>query len=433
MVNQFFTLQFSFLHVELWKLRPETALQIHYTQPGGITGHFMLLCMLFIYTSAHSKFRLKSFEIFKLTHYLFLPFLLALYTHATGCFVRDTAEPFSPFTRTFFRYCIGYQSWRWEVGAGLLYFFDRVYRAIQAKELQLMSVSRYPCKILELRFEKKSFKYKAGQWLLVNIPELSGTQWHPFTISSCPFDDYVAVHINQSGDWTTNMAERLGIDVIAGLPVIQSLKSPAIRIDGPFGAPADVLGNEVAILIGAGIGATPWMSVLRTIYHERGQKKLPTDSRRIEFIWICKTEASLKLFHTFLSSLKTKAPTLLPGADSSIFLRIRLFLTQVSQFSSDTTGDVGKEKVAPSGVRYQINLGRPNFKDIFDHIGSKIESNPGRQILKRNSSVSVTVRKKKRVGVYFCGAEAIAKDISEAADAAANADVTFGFSNNHYL
>ena len=28
--------------------RPEAAIQIHYTQAGGITGHIMLLCMLFM-------------------------------------------------------------------------------------------------------------------------------------------------------------------------------------------------------------------------------------------------------------------------------------------------------------------------------------------------------------------------------------------------
>lgn len=31
------------------EVRPEMALQIHYTQPGGITGHFMLLIMVIMY------------------------------------------------------------------------------------------------------------------------------------------------------------------------------------------------------------------------------------------------------------------------------------------------------------------------------------------------------------------------------------------------
>ena len=80
----------SFFNIEKDQVRPETAVQIHYTQPGSVTGHIMLLCMLLMYTTAHHKIRQQSFETFWYTHHLFVPFLLGLYTHATGCFVRDT-------------------------------------------------------------------------------------------------------------------------------------------------------------------------------------------------------------------------------------------------------------------------------------------------------------------------------------------------------
>lgn len=42
---------YSFFIVEKTQIRPVTALQIHYTQPGGITGHVMLLCMVLMYTT----------------------------------------------------------------------------------------------------------------------------------------------------------------------------------------------------------------------------------------------------------------------------------------------------------------------------------------------------------------------------------------------
>ena len=32
---------------------------------------------------------------------------------------------------------------------------------------------------MELRIDKPSFKYTAGQWLFIQIPELSRWQWHP--------------------------------------------------------------------------------------------------------------------------------------------------------------------------------------------------------------------------------------------------------------
>jgi hypothetical protein len=37
---------------------------------------------------------------------------------------------------------------------------------------------------MELRFIKPSFKYKAGQWLFLNCPEVSKFQWHPVRL--CP-------------------------------------------------------------------------------------------------------------------------------------------------------------------------------------------------------------------------------------------------------
>lgn len=36
---------------------------------------------------------------------------------------------------------------------------------------------------MELRIVKPSFKYKAGQWLFLQVPEVSRFQWHPVRVS----------------------------------------------------------------------------------------------------------------------------------------------------------------------------------------------------------------------------------------------------------
>ena len=56
--------------------------------------------------------------------------------------------------------------------------------------------------VVEIQFNKPSFKYKAGQWLFLQVPSVSKYQWHPFTITSCPHDNYVSVHVRQVGDFT---------------------------------------------------------------------------------------------------------------------------------------------------------------------------------------------------------------------------------------
>jgi hypothetical protein len=136
----------SFFNVEKTQIRPLTAVEIHYAQAGGVTGHIMMLCMLLMYTTAHAKIRQQSFETFWYTHHLFIPFMLGLYTHATGCFVRDTALPYSPFAGDeFWAHCIGYQGWRWELWGGALYFAERVYREIRARrETEIIRVVRHP-------------------------------------------------------------------------------------------------------------------------------------------------------------------------------------------------------------------------------------------------------------------------------------------------
>jgi NADPH oxidase 1 len=137
---------YSFFNVERNILRPVTAVEIHYTQVGGVTGHIMLLCMLLMYTTAHHKIRQQSFETFWYTHHLFIPFLLGLYTHATGCFVRDTKDPFSPFAGDdFWGHCIGYEGWRWELWGGGLYLIERLYREIRSRrETEIVRVIRHP-------------------------------------------------------------------------------------------------------------------------------------------------------------------------------------------------------------------------------------------------------------------------------------------------
>lgn len=136
----------SFFNVERTQIRKVTAIQIHYTEAGGITGHIMLLCMLLMYTTAHAKIRQQSFETFWYTHHLFIPFLLGLYTHATGCFVRDTTDPFSPFAGSnFWNHCLGYEGWRWELWGGGIYLIERLYREIRSRrDTKIVRVVRHP-------------------------------------------------------------------------------------------------------------------------------------------------------------------------------------------------------------------------------------------------------------------------------------------------
>lgn len=118
------------------------------------------------------------------------------YVRLAGCFVRGGLPGQNV-------QCLGYESWRWTIWGGIAYFLERIVREIRARrETKIVGVLMHPSGAMEIRFNKPSFKYKAGQWLFINVPEVSQFQWHPFTISSAPDDPYISVHIRQVGDFT---------------------------------------------------------------------------------------------------------------------------------------------------------------------------------------------------------------------------------------
>ncbi|KAL0260940.1 hypothetical protein SLS55_004632 [Diplodia seriata] len=432
----------NFFNVEATQVRPELALQIHYTQAGGITGHVMLLCMMLIYTTAHARIRQQSFETFWYTHHLFIPFLLAMYTHATGCFVRDTTDPISPLAGDpFWKHCLGYEGWRWELVGGGLYLIERLYREVRARrDTKIVKIVRHPYEAVEVQFVKPSFKYRAGQWLFLNCPSVSAQQWHPFTITSCPYDPYVSVHMKHVGDWTRDFANAVGAgpaqadfyDGIDPLGIYEvalqaGQEMPAIRVDGPYGAPAeDVFENEIAVLIGTGIGVTPWASVLKNIYHERTKGALKR-LRRVEFVWICKDTRAFEWFQALLASLEQLDDG---HGGAGGFLNIHIYLTQ--KIDSDTANNivlnsVGTDMDPLTQLKGRTNFGRPDFRKFLGDLRDGITTSQGPDYMAGlESSLKTTV------GVYFCGPTVAARDIKKACKESSSTDVSFRFWKEHF-
>jgi NAD(P)H-flavin reductase len=99
---------------------------------------------------------------------------------------------------------------------------------------------------------------------------------------SAPEEDYISIHIRVVGDFTREFANALGCDFdkksgensekgekgaaggrVVGTDVDPPLNRvlPRIMVDGPFGsASEDFLKYETVLLVGAGIGVTPFAS-----------------------------------------------------------------------------------------------------------------------------------------------------------------------------
>lgn len=454
----------SFFNIELTQVRPVAAVQMHYTQAGGITGHVMLLCMLLMYTTSHAKIRQQSFETFWYTHHLFIPFLLAMYTHATGCFVRDSPEPYSPFAgEPFWQHCYGYEGWRWELIAFALYLFERIYREVRSRRYtEITKVIKHPSDALELQLHKPSMRYKAGQWLFLNCPSVSPHQWHPFTITSCPFDPYISIHVRQVGDFTRSLADALGAGPhqqklydeldpsgLYEVALAAGEQMPQTRIDGPYGAPAeDVFDNEIAVLIGTGIGVTPWASVLKNIWHLRMQQQAQGNTttsrlRRVEFIWVAKDTNFFEWFQALLSSLEAQSladaarysdPSHIGNGNSKNggieFLRIHTYLTQRLDLDTATNivlNSVGALKDPLTELNARMNFGRPDFPRLLKGMRDGILDDS--YIV---AGGAFDRQKRTDVGVYFCGPNAAARDIERACKQAECKEVRFKFWKEHY-
>jgi len=77
----------------------------------------------------------------------------------------------------------------------------------------ISKVILHPNKVCEIQIKKEKIHTRAGQYVFLNCPEVSYWQWHPFTLTSAPEEDYISVHIRIVGDFTTQLAEALGCEL----------------------------------------------------------------------------------------------------------------------------------------------------------------------------------------------------------------------------
>jgi hypothetical protein len=82
---------------------------------------------------------------------------------------------------------------------------------------------------------------------------------------------------------------------------------PRVYIDGPFGsASEDVFKFEVAVLVGAGIGVTPFASILKSIWYRMNYPQGRTRLRKVYFFWVCRDFGSFEWFRSLLLAIEAQ-------------------------------------------------------------------------------------------------------------------------------
>lgn len=203
-----------------------------------------------------------------------------------------------------------------------------------------------------------NFEYKAGQYIMIRIPAISMFEWHPYSLTSCPYDGDLRIFLKQSGDWSTDVYRRLYDGPGSELP--------AIAVDGPFGAPAQSYPKfGIILLIGAGIGITPFASIIRNLicWSRKNNRKIS----KIYFHWVIKDIADLEWFYELLHVIN----------DHDI-LDATIWVTRNA--SPDPRSDL------------DLKIGRPDWDALFDGIN--------------------TMYSNRMVGVFYCGPPTLARVIS---------------------
>jgi hypothetical protein len=204
----------------------------------------------------------------------------------------------------------GPATWTWVIGPLLLYLGERFYRFYmsQTRQLQVLKIVKHNDTVPVMEVQITKVKTKAGQYAFLNCPDVSSLEWHPFTLTSCPRLDYISFHIRLVGDWTCEFADRCGFYRTEDEGSMTVAQLPKVAIDGPFGTSSeDIYRYDVGVCVCAGIGVTPFASLLQELYLRKFSKtSAPMRVKTIYFYWICPGFDSWGWFSNLLIEFEQK-------------------------------------------------------------------------------------------------------------------------------
>ncbi|XP_024531669.1 respiratory burst oxidase homolog protein F isoform X1 [Selaginella moellendorffii] len=406
----------------------------HYKQPTyvgilvsieGVTGISMVIMMSIAFVLATRWFRrnlvrlpwplhrLTGFNAFWYSHHLFMVVYVLLLLHSIFLF----------FTNDW----VAKSTWMYLSVPVLLYSVERILSAFRARHftVQVVKAAIHPGNVLALKMTKPpTFKYKSGMYLFIKCISISPFEWHPFSITSAPSDRHLSVHIRTVGDWTEEL-RRIFSKALGGLAekenVLESESSdisiirhrfPKLQIDGPYGAPAqDYQKYDVLLLVGIGIGATPFISVLKDMLNQikladqqqflsmkqirsprkRNERKLqcPTNAY---FYWVTREQGSFEWFRGVLNEVAE--------IDNKAVIEMHNYLTSVYEEGDARSALItmmqafhhAKNGVdIVSGTRVRTHFARPKWYKVFSRLAN--------------------IHTNSRIGVFYCGPMVLAREL----------------------
>eukprot|EP00210_Caulerpa_lentillifera_P004706 g4490.t1 len=347
---------------------------------------------------------LNDFNNFWYTHNLFVIFYIALFLHPLPALPDEHNE-----------WNVN-DTWLWVGIPVIIYFTERALRIKRSTDSSpVVGADILPGDVVGLRvLRPRGFNYTPGQYVFIKCPQISRYEWHPFTLTSAPGDSYLGVHIRDAGDWTgalhtmvkTYQMETPSIRSVVSEEVQVSDRFPfTIAIDGPFGAPAQNHSDyRVIVLIGAGIGVTPFASVLTNLLDSLKQcacprcgysnpERMGTRIKKVYFYWTVRSRCEASWFKHLLEEISLR--------DEDGFLDMNIHITGIkgakdlrTMMLSLAQYECADEFGSDVHSRTVTHFGRINWTSVFEKVKSDFPTEPN-------------------VGVFYCGPNTIAKSLDK--------------------
>lgn len=199
----------------------------------GYTGVSALVILGILSLLSIPYIRRRHYNLFQAGHLLLYPVLGLMMVHGTAALLQ----------RSIFGYVLAFPTF--------LLIFERISRfclSFYHIDATVEVLTNDTIELTAVMPKYRPWSYTAGQYILLQVPSISFFQWHPFTVSVCD-GKKIKLIIKTDGDWTSKL-RLLGPSI-------------TVAINGPFGAPAQRFFDfEYSIIIGAGIGITPFSAIL---------------------------------------------------------------------------------------------------------------------------------------------------------------------------
>ncbi|KAL6106580.1 duox2 [Pungitius sinensis] len=341
----------------------------------GMTGVLLLLTLAIMYVFASHFFRRISFRGFWLTHYLYS--IVYILTVIHGSFALLQKPRFYIFL----------------IPPALLFLLDKLISLSRKKvEIPVLRVELLPSGVTHLEFKRpQGFVYRSGQWVRIACLMLGTDEYHPFTLTSAPHEETLSLHIRAVGPWTSQLR-----DLYTDESLLELGDYPKLYLDGPFGeGHQEWIDFEVSVLVGGGIGVTPFTSILKDLVYKSSLKSKIL-CKKVYFIWVTRTQRQFEWVSDIIREVEEM--------DTKELVSVHTYITQVAEkFDLRTTMlyvcERHFQKVWSrslfTGLRSVTHFGRPPLASFLNSL-QEVHPEVG------------------KFGVFSCGPPGLTKNVEKA-------------------